>query len=188
MINIQCAAKDTWWIGANDRRTERFENIFPIPKGVTYNSYVIKDEKTALFDTCDAAVSGQYLDNLAACLGETVPDYLIILHMEPDHCALIETVLTRWPSLKLVGSAKAFQMLSQFFPKLPETEKITVGEGDTLCLGEHTLTFITAPMVHWPEVLMAYDGATKALFTADAFGTFGTFSGSIFADAYDFEK
>ena len=188
MINILPAAKDTWWIGANDRRTERFENIFPIPKGVTYNSYVIKDEKTAIFDTCDTAVSGQYLENLAGCLDGTVPDYLIILHMEPDHCALIETVLGRWPSLKLVGSAKTFQLLSQFFPKLPETEKITVGEGDTLSLGTHTLTFITAPMVHWPEVIMAYDDVTKALFSADAFGTFGTLSGSIFADDYDFEK
>lgn len=187
MANIQLAAQDTWWIGANDRRTERFENIFPLPKGVTYNSYVIRDEKTALFDTCDVSVSDRYMDNLTACLDGTVPDYLIILHMEPDHCSMIASVVQRYPSITLVGSAKTFQMLQQFFPLLPETEKLTVGEGDTLSLGKHTLHFITAPMVHWPEVLMAYDDLTKALFTADAFGTFGTLSGSIFADDYDFE-
>ena len=187
MINIQQAAQDIVWVGGSDRRLSLFENLFPLPNGVSYNSYVVLDEKTVLFDTADVSIADQYLENLEAALAGRTPDYLVILHMEPDHAALIRTVTERYPNLTLVGSMKTFCFLDQFFPGLAQN-RLTVKEGDTLCSGKHTFHFVAAPMVHWPEVLFAYDDFTKSLFSADAFGTFGTVDGSIFADDHDFEK
>ena len=187
MINIQKITTDTCWIGGSDRRLAKFENIFPIPCGVSYNSYFIADEKTAVLDTADVTIAEQYVENLAAALKGRSLDYLIILHMEPDHCSQIARVASLYPGLTLVGNMKTFQMLGNFFPELSGLPKITVKEGDTLSLGAHTLKFTMAPMVHWPEVMFAYDMLTGALFTADAFGTFGALDGSIFADECDFE-
>ena len=189
MYNIQNVTEDIVWAGASDRRLSRFENLFPLPQGISYNSYLIRDEKTVIFDTIDSSVAEQYMENLSAALAGTQPDYLVILHMEPDHCAQIRTVLNAYPGLALVSSAKAFQMLDQFFPDLAgKCERITVKEGDTLETGKHVFRFIAAPMVHWPEVLLAYDETDHILFSADAFGTFGTIDGSIFSDTYNYEK
>ncbi len=187
MVNIATAVQDTVWIGGSDRRLALFENLFPLPNGVSYNSYVVLDEKVTVFDTADVSVADQYWDNLNAALAGRTPDYLVILHMEPDHCALIHAFVQRFPNVTLVGGAKTFTFLEQFFPALAGQNRLVVKEGDTLETGAHTFSFVTAPMVHWPEVLMAYDTATKALFSADAFGTFGALSGSIFADDYNFE-
>lgn len=188
MTNITPVADDLVWIGANDRRIALFENLFPLENGVSYNSYLLTDEQTALFDTCDIAVSEQFLENLREALGGRKLDYLIVLHMEPDHCSQIATVAAMHPELTLVGNAKTFTMLGQFFPETAELKRIEVKEGDTLAVGKHTLHFVMAPMVHWPEAMFAYDDATKTLFSADAFGTFGAVDGSVFADGVDFEE
>ena len=181
-------SENIYWIGGSDKRLERFENIFPIPEGVSYNSYFIDDEKTAVFDTADISVSDQYLENLKDCLKDKKLDYLVVLHMEPDHCSLISTVTALFPEVTVVGGAKTFTIMEQFFPEAKDFKKLEVKEGDTLSTGKHTFHFVAAPMVHWPEVLMAYDDASKGLFSADAFGTFGALDGGIFADEYDFEK
>ncbi len=187
MKNIKKVADDTIWIGGSDRRLALFENLFPLTKGVSYNSYVVLDEKVVLFDTADSSVADQYLENLHAVLGERKPDYLVVLHMEPDHCALLQTVLQQYPETTVVSAAQTFKFISQFFPELTIAHSQIVKEGDVLAAGKHTFHFVAAPMVHWPEVLLAYDDATKALFSADAFGTFGALEGGIFADQYDFE-
>ncbi len=188
MINYRQITDDTFWIGGSDRRISRFENIFPLVDGVSYNSYVIKDQKIALLDTADISISDQFLENLKGLLGDSKLDYLVINHMEPDHCSQIATVVSMYPEVTLVGNAKTFTFLSQFFPELNDQTKFTVKEGDTLSLGKHTLKFIMAPMVHWPEAMFSYDTATGALYSADAFGTFGAIDAGIFADEYDFEK
>lgn len=178
-----------FWIGGSDRRLALFENIFPIPRGVSYNSYVILDEKIAVMDTVDASISGQFFENLAAALGEKKPDYLVVNHMEPDHCAMIGDFLLRYPDTVLVGNTKTFTMIGQFFDlDLSEEKKIVVKEGDTLSLGSHTLSFVMAPMVHWPEAMMSYDTKDKILFSADAFGTFGALNGNLFADEVNFDR
>ncbi len=176
------------YIGGSDRRLERFENIFPIPEGVSYNSYFVDDEKTAAFDTADITIADQYLENLKAALGGKKLDYLIVLHMEPDHCSLISTVVSLYPEVTVVGGAKTFTIMEQFFPEAAAFKKHEVKEGDKLSTGKHTFSFVAAPMVHWPEVLMAYDETSKGLFSADAFGTFGALDGGIFADEFNFEK
>lgn len=187
MKNTKLVAKDTVWIGGSDRRLALFENLFPLPNGVSYNSYVVLDEKITLFDTADLSVADQYLENLHSVLGEKKPDYLVVLHMEPDHCSLLQTVLNQYPETTVVSSMQTFKFISQFFPELKIENQLVVKEGDTLCTGAHTFHFVAAPMVHWPEVLLAYDDADKALFSADAFGTFGALEGGIFADQYNFE-
>ena len=187
MKNTKLVAKDTVWIGGSDRRLALFENLFPLPNGVSYNSYVVLDEKITLFDTADVSVADQYLENLHSVLGEKKPDYLVVLHMEPEHCSLLQTVLNQYPETTVVSSMQTFKFISQFFPELKIENQQIVKEGDTLCTGAHTFHFVAAPMVHWPEVLLAYDDADKALFSADAFGTFGALEGGIFADQYDFE-
>ncbi|WP_026509056.1 MULTISPECIES: FprA family A-type flavoprotein [unclassified Butyrivibrio] len=188
MINYKQIAEETYWIGGSDRRLSRFENIFPLSNGVSYNSYVITDEKTALLDTADISISDQFLENLNGVLDGRKLDYLVINHMEPDHCSQIATVVAMHPDVTLVGNAKSFTFLSQFFPELNDQKKITVAEGDKLELGKHTLSFVMAPMVHWPEAMFSFDSTTGALFSADAFGTFGAIDAGIFADEYDFEK
>ncbi len=188
MTGIKQVADGIVWIGGSDRRLEKFENIFPIPEGVSYNSYFIDDEKTAVFDTADVTVADQYLENLKTVLSGKKLDYLVVLHMEPDHCALISTVVSLFPEVTIVGGAKTFTLMEQFFPESKDYNKLEVKEGDVLSTGKHNFKFIAAPMVHWPEVLMAYDDDSKGLFSADAFGTFGALDGGIFADEYDYDR
>ncbi|MDE7435045.1 MAG: FprA family A-type flavoprotein [Lachnospiraceae bacterium] len=188
---MHCTRKvtdDVVWIGGSDRRLALFENIFPIPRGVSYNSYLLKDEKTVLLDTVDRSIAEQFLENLAYALEGRNLDYVIVNHMEPDHCALIRDILVRYPQAQVVGNAKTFTMMDQFFDFDLTGKTVTVKEGDTLETGRHTLSFIMAPMVHWPEAMMTYDTVDKILFSADAFGTFGALNGNIFADELDFER
>ncbi len=180
-----CADID--WLGANDRRLSRFENVHPIPRGVSYNSYLIRDEKTVLLDTADKAVGERFFENLAHALGGRTLDYHIVNHMEPDHCATLGELVRRYPDVKIVTSAKALTMIRQFFDFDIDARVQLVKEGDSLCTGRHTLSFYMAPMVHWPEVMVTYDALSKILFSADAFGTFGALDGSIFADEVNFE-
>ena len=186
MNNIHPISKDLIYVGVSDRRTALFENVYPIPRGVSYNSYVLLDEKTALLDTADLTVSEQFFENVEAALNGRNLDYLIVNHMEPDHGALIASLLLRYPQATVVCTAKAAQMIEQFFGSKP-ANLLAVKEGDTLSLGKHNLVFTMAPMVHWPEVMMTYDQTDKVLFSADAFGTFGALSGNIYADEVNFE-
>ena len=165
-----------------------FENIFPIPRGVSYNSYVLLDEKTVLLDTVDASVAGQFFENLEHVLDGRKLDYLIVNHMEPDHCAMIGDLVRRYPEVQVVGNTKTFGMIKQFFGTDFAERAVTVKEGDTLATGAHTLHFVMAPMVHWPEVMVTYDEKDKVLFAADGFGTFGALNGNIFADEVDFDR
>ena len=180
--------EDLYWVGANDRRIELFENIFPLSDGVSYNSYLLLDEKTVLFDSADYAVGRQFLENVQAVLNGRPLDYLIVNHMEPDHCAMIDELVLRYPDMQIIGNAKTFPMIDQFFGFDLEGKKIIVKEGDTFSSGKHTLHFVMAPMVHWPEVMMTYDETDKILFCADAFGTFKTLNGNIFNDEVDFDR
>lgn len=164
---------DIKYIGVNDREIDLFEGMYDVPNGMAYNSYVILDEKIAVMDTVDAHFGDEWLSNLEKVLGGRTPDYLVVQHMEPDHSANIKVFADKYPSAKIVASAKAFVMMGQFFNIDFADKQVVVGENDTLPLGKHTLTFITAPMVHWPEVIMTYDDADKALFSADGFGKFG---------------
>ena len=164
---------DIRYIGVNDHEVDLFEDQYDVPNGMAYNSYVIMDEKIAVMDTVDAGFTHQWLDNLESELGDRVPDYLVVQHMEPDHSANIVNFLKRYPSATVVSSAKAFVMMKNFFGTDFADNRIVVGEGDTLSLGKHTLTFVTAPMVHWPEVIVTYDSFDKVLFSADGFGKFG---------------
>lgn len=175
---------DLFYIGVSDRRLELFENLFPIPRGVSYNSYLLLDDKTVLFDTVDSAVGHRYFNNIAACLNGRALDYLVINHMEPDHAAVIEDVVMRYPDVKIVSNAKTFPMIKQFF-NFDFKEKI-IAEGDILDTGRHKLTFVMAPMVHWPEAMVTFDTTDGILFSADAFGTFGAIDGNIFRDEVDF--
>jgi len=188
MYQVRKVTDEIVWIGASDRRLALFENIFPIPRGVSYNSYVLLDEKTVLLDTVDASVSGQFFENLEYALGDRSLDYLVVNHMEPDHCAMIGDIVRRYPEVKVVGNAKTFGMMKQFFGTDFAERAITVKEGDTLETGKHTLHFVMAPMVHWPEAMVTYDAKDKVLFSADGFGTFGALNGNIFADEVDFDR
>jgi len=167
-------SNDVHYIGVNDPDIDIFEGQYPVKNGVSYNSYVIMDDKIAVLDTADQRVSDKWMKNLLAVLGDREPDYLVVHHMEPDHAANIAAFAERFPEAKLVGNAKTFPMLKAFFPEVSEESFLTVAEGDTLELGKHTLTFVMAPMVHWPEVMMSYEAAEGILFAADGFGTFGT--------------
>lgn len=188
MHNIRKIAKDYYWVGASDRRLELFENIMPITKGVSYNAYLLVDEKTILLDTVDSSVSRQFLENVKYALNGRTLDYLVVNHMEPDHCSIIEDMVLRYPELKLIGNAKTLQMIKQFFDFDVEERFVTVKEGDTFSSGNHTLTFVLAPMVHWPEAMFTYDVKEKILFSADAFGTFGALNGNLFNDEVNFDK
>lgn len=188
MYQVRNVTDEIVWIGASDRRLALFENIFPIPRGVSYNSYVLLDEKTVLLDTVDASVSGQFFENLEYALGDRNLDYLVVNHMEPDHCAMIGDIVRRYPEVKVVGNAKTFGMIKQFFGTDFAERAVTVKEGDTLETGSHTLHFVMAPMVHWPEAMVTYDAKDKVLFSADGFGTFGALNGNIFADEVDFDR
>ena len=165
--------KDIRYIGVNDHEIDLFEGQYVVPNGIAYNSYVILDEKIAVMDTVDQNFTQPWLSNLAAVLGERRPDYLIVQHMEPDHAANVDKFLTLYPDAVVVASAKAFSMMKGFFGTDYAERRMVVGEGDTLSLGRHSLTFVTAPMVHWPEVIVTYDSCDKVLFSADGFGKFG---------------
>lgn len=187
MYCVKNVTEDLYWVGASDRRLALFENIYPIPRGVSYNAYVLIDEKTVLLDTVDKSVEEPFFENLDHVLGGRDLDYLIVNHMEPDHGATIAEVVLRHPNVKIVGNAKTFTMMKQFFDFDVDAHALVIKEGDTLCTGKHTLGFAMIPMVHWPEAMVTYDAYDKVLFSADAFGTFGALNGNIFADEVRFE-
>ena len=165
--------KDIVYLGVNDHAVDLFESQYSVPNGMAYNSYLIMDDQTVVMDTVDAHFTDEWITKIAAALGERAPDYLVVQHMEPDHAGSIDAFAQAYPTTKIVSSAKAFVMMQQFFGTDYADRRIVVKEGDTLPLGHHTLHFVTAPMVHWPEVIMTYDDADKVLFSADAFGKFG---------------
>ncbi len=185
MENIRNITESIIWVGASDRRIQRFENMFPLTQGVSYNSYLIVDEKTALLDTVDSAVTEQYLENVHAGLDGRSLDYLIVHHMEPDHCRNIVSILNSYPEAKLVGNAKTFSFFEQFYSDHYTDRYHLIKENDTLNLGNHELQFMMAPMVHWPEVFTSYEKHNKIWFTADAFGTFHALNGNIFTSEVD---
>lgn len=161
------------YVGVNDREIDLFEGQYIVPNGVSYNSYLIMDEKIALMDTVDARKSEEWLSNIKVILGTRQPDYLVVSHMEPDHAGSIAKAVEEFPDMKIVGNAKTFTFMGQFFEMNVEAKKVVVAEGDELTLGKHTLKFVMAPMVHWPEVIMSYETSEKVLFSADGFGKFG---------------
>ena len=188
---MQCFRKvteDLYWVGGNDRQIELFENIFPLAKGVSYNSYLLLDEQTVLFDTADYAIGKQFIENVMSVLNGRNLDYIVVNHMEPDHCSLIGELLLHYPDVKIIGNAKTFPMIEQFFSFDLTGKTLTVKEGDTFCSGKHTFRFIMSPMVHWPEAMMTYDEMDKVLFSADAFGTFNALNGNLFNDELDFNR
>jgi len=173
MIKMRNITNDIYYIGVNDRDIDLFESQYPVPNGMAYNSYLIKDKKIAVFDTVESHFTDEWFKNIKEVLGNTAPDYLIIQHMEPDHSANIMNFANKYPTAKLVGNVKTFKFMEQFFGDALADRQITVKEGDTLSLGNHELKFVMAPMVHWPEVMVTYDSTDKVLFSADAFGKFG---------------
>ena len=187
MYCVKKMTEDLYWVGGNDRRLALFENVYPIPRGVSYNAYVVLDEKTVLLDTVDNSVSPIFFENLAHVLNGRKLDYLIVNHMEPDHAATIEAVVLRYPEVRLVCNKKTAQMMKNFFSFDVDSRIHLVAEMDTLCTGKHTFAFVMAPMVHWPEVMVTYDATTKTLFAADAFGTFGALGGNLYADEVNFQ-
>ena len=186
MQNTVRIADDLYYLGGNDRRIALFESAYPVPRGVSYNSYLLTDEKTVLFDTVDNAVTEVFFENLAHALNGRALDYLVIHHMEPDHSAAFGRVVEKYPSVTVVTNQKVAVMLKNYFGYAGKVH--LVKEGDALSVGRRTLSFVFAPMVHWPEVMFTYLPEDGVLFTADAFGTFGALSGSVFADRADFER
>ena len=177
-----------YWVGANDHRLTLFENIHPIPKGFPTTRIFFMDEKTVLFDTIDWSCCRQLVENVEHLLGDRALDYLVINHMEPDHGASLQEILIRWPQVKIISTEKAFMLMRQFGFTVDGHEQIRVREGDTFCFGKHTVTFIAAPMVHWPEAMVTFDTTNGVLFSADAFGSFIALDGKLFADEVNFER
>lgn len=187
--NIRKVTDDLYFVGANDHRLALFENIHPIPQGVSYNSYLMMDEKTALFDTVDWSVTRNLLENIREVLDGRNLDYLIINHMEPDHCGSIEEILIRYPKCIVVATEKAFDYMRQLrYRSIDDHELMIVKEGDSLSLGKHNIAFVEAPMVHWPETMVSFDTTDGILFSADAFGSFIALDGVLFADEVDFDR
>ncbi len=178
---------DLYWIGANDHRLELFENVHPIPRGVSYNSYVLLDEKTVLFDTVDWSACRQFLENLQEVLDGRPLDYMVINHMEPDHAASLQEVLLRYPEVKVISTEKAFLLMGQFGFSIGSNREV-VKEGDSKSFGKHKVMFVEAPMVHWPEAMVTFDTTNGVLFAADAFGSFGALDGRLFADEVNFDR
>lgn len=176
MYCVKKVKEDLFWVGGTDRRLALFENAYPIPRGVSYNAYVLLDEKTVLFDTVDWAVAGQFYENLAKVLDGRPLDYIVVDHMEPDHAATLGQIAEKHPEAKIVCNAKTVGIIKQFFDLDIDSRSVVVKEGDTLCTGKHNLTFVMAPMVHWPEVMVTYESSEKILFSADGFGKFGALS------------
>lgn len=188
MYCIRKVNDDYTWVGADCRRLALFEGVFGVPDGVSFNSYLLMDDKTVLFDTVDSAVRTTFRENVAHVLNGKAPDYLVVHHMEPDHAAEMADLARQYPDMGILCSAAAKNMIAQFFDAELAGRVTVVKEGDTLCTGRHTLRFIAAPMVHWPEVLMTYDETDKLLLSADAFGSFGALNGTLFADEVDFDR
>ncbi|WP_130861117.1 FprA family A-type flavoprotein [Bacilliculturomica massiliensis] len=187
MYCVRKVTEDLYWVGANDRRLTLFENIHPIPRGVSYNSYLLLDKKTVLFDTVDWSAGRQFIENVEAVLAGRKLDYLVINHMEPDHGASIEEIILRYPEVKIISTEKAFLFMRQFgFSIDGRIEEVK--EGDTRCFGKHTVTFVAAPMVHWPEAMVTFDTTNGVLFAADAFGSFGSLDGKLFNDEVNFDR
>lgn len=187
MFCVRKVTEDLYWVGGNDRRLALFENIHPIPKGVSYNSYLLLDKKTVLFDTVDWSISRQFLENIEAVLNGRKLDYLVINHMEPDHGASIEEIILRYPEVKIISTEKAFLLMRQFGFDIDNRIE-AVKDGDSKSFGEHEIKFITAPMVHWPEVMVSFDTKNGVLFSADAFGSFGALDGKLFNDEVNFDR
>ena len=187
MYNVRKVTEDLYWIGANDHRLALFENIHPIPRGVSYNSYLLLDEKTVLFDTIDWSSGRQFLENLEGVLDGRSLDYLVLNHVEPDHAASIGEILVRYPDITVVSNEKAFMLMSQFGFGIGDN-RVEVSEGDVISFGKHTITFVQAPMVHWPEAMVSFDTTNGVLFSADAFGSFGALDGILFSDEADFDR
>ncbi len=187
MQNVIQVTDDLYYLGGNDRRLALFESAFPIPRGVSYNSYLLTDEKTVLFDTVDSAVSEIFFENLESALGGRKLDYLIVHHMEPDHSATFLRVVETYPDVMVITNQKVAMMLKNYFPFSGKNVRL-VKEGDSLNVGKRNICFVFAPMVHWPEVMMSFVPEDGVLFSADAFGTFGALGGSIFADELPFER
>ena len=188
MYCIRKVNDDYTWVGADCRRLALFEGVFGVPDGVSFNSYLLLDDKAVLFDTVDSAVRTTFRENVAHVLNGRAPDYLVVHHMEPDHAAEMADLARQYPDMGILCSAAAKNMIAQFFDAELAGRVTVVKEGDTLCTGRHTLRFIAAPMVHWPEVLMTYDETDKLLLSADAFGSFGALNGTLFADEVDFDR
>lgn len=180
--------EDLYWVGSNDRRLAMFEGVYSVPDGVSYNSYLLMDEKTVLFDTVDKAVKGVFFENIKEVLGDRTLDYLVVHHMEPDHSEAIQELVMRYPDIKIICNKKIAQMIKQYFEFDIDSRAVLMKEGDTFCTGKHNLVFVMAPMVHWPEVMVSYDTTDKILFSADGFGTFGALNGALFADEVNFER
>ena len=187
MYNVRKVTEYLYWIGANDHRLALFENIHPIPRGVSYNSYLLLDEKTVLFDTIDWSSGRQFLENIEGVLDGRSLDYMVINHVEPDHAASIGEILVRYPDITVVSNEKAFMLMSQFGFGIGDN-RVEVSEGDVISFGKHTITFVQAPMVHWPEAMVSFDTTNGVLFSADAFGSFGALDGILFSDEADFDR
>jgi len=183
---VRKVTEDLFWVGGNDKRLHLFENIHPIEDGVSYNSYLLLDEKTVLFDTADWSVGRQFIENVEYVLDGRKLDYMVINHMEPDHCASIEEIILRYPDVKIVSTEKALMLMNQFNYTVDENF-IQVAEGDTMSFGKHNVVFVEAPMVHWPEAMVTFDTTDGVLFSADAFGSFKSLDGALFADEVDFD-
>ncbi len=187
MYCVRSVTDDLLWVGGNDRQHPLFESAHPVPRGMAYNSYLLTDEKTVLFDTVDRAAQRQFLENLEHGLAGRGLDYVVVHHVEPDHAATLEDLLLRYPEVTVVCTQRALDFLAQFNGAVPKNH-LAVKDGDVLSTGRHSLTFLTAPMVHWPEVMVSYDSTEKILFSADAFGAFGALNGVLFADEVNFER
>ena len=183
---VRKVTEDLFWVGGNDKRLHLFENIHPIEDGVSYNSYLLLDEKTVLFDTADWSVGRQFIENVEYVLDGRKLDYMVINHMEPDHCASMEEIILRYPDVKIVSTEKALMLMHQFNYTVDEN-CIQVAEGDTMSFGKHNVVFVEAPMVHWPEAMVTFDTTDGVLFSADAFGSFKSLDGALFADEVDFD-
>jgi len=187
MFCVRKVTEDLYWVGGNDRRLALFENIHPISRGVSYNSYLLLDKKTVLFDTVDWSICRQFLENIQAVLNGRPLDYLVINHMEPDHGAAIEEIILRYPDVKIISTEKSFLLMRQFGFEIDGRMEEVV-EGDIKSFGKHEVTFVAAPMVHWPEAMVTFDTTNGVLFSADAFGSFGALDGKLFNDEVDFDR
>ena len=188
MYCVKQLTEDLYWVGGNDRRLALFEGVYAVPRGVSYNAYLLMDEKTVLFDTVDRAVSGVFFENIEHVLNGRPLDYLVVHHMEPDHSATMQALAARYPEMKIICNSKIAAMIHQFFTFDIDARAVLVKEGDSFSTGRHELHFVMAPMVHWPEVMVSYDSIDGILFSADAFGCFGALNGAIWADEVDFER
>ena len=187
MYCVKKVKEDMYWVGGSDRRLALFENVYPIPEGISYNAYLVMDEKTVLIDAVDKSIEGLFFENVEHVLNGRPLDYLIVNHMEPDHGAAIGNLFKHYPDLKVVTNSKSINMIKQFFTFDIDAHCIVVKEGDILQTGRHSFSFVMAPMVHWPETMVTYDGTDKVLYSGDAFGTFGAINGNLFADEIDFQ-